>query len=81
MNRRTFDGTEEFDSALNVPCGDEILQQLDGVPFGDENAGKKKKRKKRNKGVRSSDDVMWKKKKSIFFQIAILERQFASAQS
>jgi hypothetical protein len=26
LNRRTFDSTEEFDSAPNVPCGDEILQ-------------------------------------------------------
>jgi hypothetical protein len=68
MNRRTFDSTEEFDSAPNVPCGDEILQQLDGVAFGDENAGKKKKRKKRKKGAGSSDDVMWKKK-SIFFRL------------
>jgi hypothetical protein len=75
LNRRTFDSTEEFDSAPNVPCRDEILQQLDGVAFGDENASKKKKRKK---GAASSDDVMWKKK-SIFFQIAVLERQFASA--
>jgi hypothetical protein len=66
MNRRTFDGTEEFDSAPNVPCGDEILQQLDGVAFGDENAGKKKKRKKRKKGAGSSDDVMWKKKSTFF---------------
>jgi hypothetical protein len=68
MNRRTFDSTEEFDSAPNVPCGDEILQQLDGVAFGDENAGKKKKRKKGKKGAGSSDDVMWKKK-SIFFRL------------
>jgi hypothetical protein len=60
-----------------VPCGDEILQQLDGVAFGDENTGKKKKRKK---GAGSFDDVMWKKK-SIFFQIVVLERQFASTQS
>jgi len=68
LNRRTFDGTEEFDSAPNVPCRDEILQQLDGVTFGDENAGKKKKRKKRKTGATSSDDVMWKKK-SIFFRL------------
>jgi hypothetical protein len=58
LNRRTFDGTEEFDSAPNVPCGDEILQQLDGVAFGDENADKKKKWKKRKMGAASSDDVI-----------------------
>jgi hypothetical protein len=65
LNKRTFDGTEEFDSTPNVPCEDEILQQLDGVAFGDEDAGKKKKQKK---GAASSDDVMWKKK-SIFFKL------------
>jgi len=42
LNRRTFDGTKELECAPNVPCGDEILQQLDGIAFGDENAGKKK---------------------------------------
>jgi len=59
-----------------VPCGDEILQQLDKIAFGNENAGKKK----RKTGAASSDDVVWKKKK-YFFQIAVLERQFASAKS
>jgi uncharacterized membrane protein len=68
LNRRTFDGTEEFDSAPNVPCGDEILQLLDGVAFGDENASKKKKRKKWKTSAASSDDVMWKKK-DIFFRL------------
>jgi hypothetical protein len=67
LNRRTVDGTEEFKGAPNVPCGDEILQQLDGIVFGDENAGKKK-RKKRKTGAASSDDVVWKKK-SIFFRL------------
>jgi len=50
-----------------VPCGDEILQQLDGIAFGDENTGKKK-RKKRKTGAASFDDVVWKKK-SIFFRL------------
>jgi hypothetical protein len=68
LNRRTFDGTEEFDRAPNVPSGDEIIQQLDGVVFGDENAGKKRKRKKQKRGAASSDDVLWKKK-SIFFRL------------
>jgi hypothetical protein len=69
QNRRTFDGTEEFDSAPNVPSGDEILQQLDGVAFGNESAGKTRKRKKRKTGAASSDDVMWKKK-NIFFRLS-----------
>jgi hypothetical protein len=64
LNKKTFDGTEEFDSTPNVPCRDEILQQLDGVAFEDENTGKKK----RKTGAASSDDVMWKKK-SIFFRL------------
>jgi hypothetical protein len=65
LNRRTFDGTEELECAPNVPFGDEILQQLDGIAFGDEDAGKKK-RKKRKTGARCSDDVVWKKKIIIF---------------
>jgi hypothetical protein len=68
LNRRTFDGTEEFDSAPNMPSGDEIIQQLDGVVFGDENAGKKRKQKKRKRGAANSDDVLWKKK-SMFFRL------------
>jgi len=50
LNRRTFDGTEELECAPNVPFGDEILQHLDGIAFGDEDAGKKK-RKKRKTGA------------------------------
>jgi hypothetical protein len=42
LNKRTFDKTEELESALDVQCGDEILRQLDGLLIGDENAGKKK---------------------------------------
>jgi hypothetical protein len=67
LNKRTFDGTEEFEGAPNVPWGDEILQQLDGIAFGDENTGKKKW-KKRKTGVASSNDVVWKKK-SIFLRL------------
>jgi len=67
LNRRTFDGTEELECAPNVPFRDEILQQLDGIAFGDEDAGKKK-RKKWKTGARCSDDVVWKKK-SIFFRL------------
>jgi hypothetical protein len=53
---------------LHVPSGDEIIQQLDGIAFGDENAGKKRKWKKRRRSAASSDDVLWKKK-SIFFRL------------
>jgi len=67
LNRWTFDGTEELECAPNVPCRDEILQQLDGIAFGDENAGKK--RKKRKTGAVGTNDVMWKKK-SIFFRLS-----------
>jgi len=45
LNRRMFEGTEELECAPNVPCGDEILQQLDEIVFGDENAGEKKRKK------------------------------------
>jgi hypothetical protein len=64
LNKRTFDGTEELECTPNVPCGDEILQQLDGIAFGDKNASKKK----RKTGAASSDDVVWKKK-IIFFRL------------
>jgi hypothetical protein len=47
-----------------VPCGDEILQQLDIIAFGDENAGKKKQKT----DAAGTDDVVWKKK-SIFFRL------------
>jgi cyclophilin family peptidyl-prolyl cis-trans isomerase len=77
-NKKTFDGTQESECALHVQNGDEILGQLEGVVFGDENAGmantdKKKKRKKRKKGEASTENVVWKKK-SIFFHVAVLER-------
>jgi hypothetical protein len=67
LNRRRFDSTEELECAPNVPCGDEILQQLDGIAFENENASKKK-RKKRKTGATSTDDVVWKKK-NIFFRL------------
>jgi hypothetical protein len=68
LNRRTFDGTEELECAPNVPCGDEILQQLDEIAFGDDNANKKKW-KKRKTGATGTDYVVWKKK-SIFFRLS-----------
>jgi hypothetical protein len=58
LNRRTFNSTEELECAPNVPCRDEILQQLDKIAFVDENAGRKKrkKRKKWKTGAAGSDD-------------------------
>jgi hypothetical protein len=50
-----------------VPCRDDILQQLDGIAFGDENVGKKK-RKKRKTGAAGSNDEVWHKK-NIFFRL------------
>jgi hypothetical protein len=39
-NRRTFDGKQELECAPEVPSGEEILRQLEGMVFGDESAGK-----------------------------------------
>jgi len=57
LNRRTFDGTEQLEFSPNVPCRDEILQQLDEIAFRDKNVGKKKL-KKRKTGAASTDDVV-----------------------
>jgi len=57
LNRRAFDSTEQLEFSPNEPCEDEILQQLDKIAFGDENAGKKKL-KKRKTGAASTDDVV-----------------------
>jgi hypothetical protein len=67
LNKRTFNSTKKLECAPNVPCMDEILQQLDKITFVDENAGKKKQ-KKRKTGAAGSDDIVWKKK-SIFFRL------------
>jgi hypothetical protein len=61
-NMRTFDGKQELECVQEVPSGDEILRQLEGMAFGDESASKtpdpteltkkdckKKKRKKRGR--------------------------------
>jgi hypothetical protein len=53
-NKRTFDGNQELGCAPDVPSGDEILRQLEGMKFGDECAGKartdmEKSQKKRKK--------------------------------
>jgi hypothetical protein len=57
-NRRTFDGKQELECAPEVPSGDEILRQLEGMAFSDESAGKtpdpieltKKDRKEKKRG-------------------------------
>ena len=59
-NKRTFDGKQELECASEVPSGDEILRQLEGMAFGDEIAGKtpkppestKKDRKKKKEKKR-----------------------------
>jgi hypothetical protein len=39
-SRRTFDGKQELECAFEVPSGDEILRQLEGMVFRDESADK-----------------------------------------
>ena len=84
-NKRTFDGNQEFECAPDVPSGDDILMQLEGMVFGDESAGKKpkltgksktdnvgKKQKKRKKTPKKQKQVIVDKvwkKKSIFFRL------------
>jgi hypothetical protein len=42
LNKRTFDSNQKLECALDVLGGDEILRHLEGMVFGDENAGKSK---------------------------------------
>ena len=78
-NKNFFDGNQELQCAPDVPSGDEILRQLEGMPFGDENAGKTRSESNKNKGEKrkkgtsneqqpESNNVLWKKK-SIFFRL------------
>jgi hypothetical protein len=70
-NRRIFDGKQELECALEVPSGDEILRQLEGMAFGDESAGKtpdptkliKKDRKKKKKKKKEKKRKMKTNKK------------------
>jgi hypothetical protein len=48
-NKRTFDGKQEFEYAPNMPSGDEILRQLEGMIFGDESVGKEPKPTEKSK--------------------------------
>jgi hypothetical protein len=43
QNKRTFDGNQEFECVPNVPSGDDILMQFEGMVFGDESASKEPK--------------------------------------
>jgi hypothetical protein len=78
-NKRTFDDNQRLQCAPNVPSGDEILRQLKGMPFGDENAGKSKPESSKKKGEKwkkstpnnrqlESNHDIWKKN-SIFFKL------------
>ena len=76
-NKRTFDGKQELECAPEVPSGDEILRQFEGV-FRDENAGKtpkppestkkKKEKEKKTKRKRKRND----KKKEELAAVEIL---------
>ena len=63
-NRRTFDGKQDFECALEVPSGDKILWQLEGMAFSDESVGKtpdpteltKKDRKKKKKKGKTEEE-------------------------
>jgi hypothetical protein len=63
-NRRTFDGKQEFECAPEVPSGEEILRQLEGMVFGDESAGKTPKPPPPTKKDRKKKKEKQPKKKS-----------------
>ena len=67
-NKRTFDGKQELECALEVPSGDEILRQLEGMAFRDESAGKTPKppesTKKDRKKKRKEKKAMKKRKRN-----------------
>jgi hypothetical protein len=72
-NRRTFDRKQELECAPEVPNGDKILRQLEGMVFGDKSAGKtpdptestkkdcKKKKKEEEKGKKKGRGILRKK--------------------
>jgi hypothetical protein len=49
QNKKTFEGNQESECAPHVQSGDEILGQLEGMVFGDENADMANKDKKKKK--------------------------------
>jgi hypothetical protein len=73
-----FDLSKKKRCALDVPSGDEIPRQIEGMVFGDESVGKartdnEQKQKKQKKSTLTeqqgqTNNVLWKKK-SIFFRL------------
>jgi hypothetical protein len=68
QNKRTFDENQELGCALDVPSGDEILRQLEGMAFGAECAGKARTDMEKSQKKQKKSNVLWKKK-SIFFRL------------
>jgi hypothetical protein len=68
-NKRTFDRNQELGCALDVPSGDEILRQLEGMTFGDECAGKARTDIEKSQKIQKKSNVLWKKK-NIFFRLS-----------
>jgi hypothetical protein len=65
---KTFDDNQEFECAPDVPSGDDILVQLEGMVFGDESTGKelkpiKKPKTENNKKQKKRKKTPMKKKK------------------
>jgi hypothetical protein len=65
---KTFDDNQEFECAPDVPSGDDILVQLEGMVFGDESAGKElkpieKPKTENNKKQKKRKKTPMKKKK------------------
>jgi hypothetical protein len=79
-NKRTFDGNQELKYEPDVPSGYEILSQLEGMIFGDENDGKSKPESSNNKGEKWKKNTPNKQlpytnhvvleKKNIFFRLS-----------
>ncbi|XP_059436132.1 ankyrin repeat-containing protein ITN1-like [Corylus avellana] len=63
-NKSTFDGNVELECAPDVPSRDEVISQLEGMVFGDENAGQAREaeKKERKKQKTNNGHVVWKKK-------------------
>jgi len=66
--QRAFDGNQELESAPDVQNGDYILEQLEGMSFGDKSVGKKREKKwKKGQATRgANENVVWKKEKYFF---------------
>ena len=68
-NKITFDGKQELECAPEVPSGEEILKQLEGMVFGDESAGKTpkppKSTKKNHKKKKRKKKRRWRRGRGI----------------